>query len=227
MDRQQSFRGVILDVDGTLIDSNNGHAAAWVDALHEAGYDVPFEQVRRLIGKGGDKVLPEVSGVEADSPEGKRLSERRKEIFNTRYLPEIQPLPGTRRLLRHIRDRGLKLVVATSAQKDEVQQLLEVAEAADLIQERKTSSDAKDSKPDPDIVEAAVQASGFDPSELVMLGDTPYDIEAASKSGVASIALRSGGWDDRDLDGAIAIYDNPEDLLAHYDESPLVASHAG
>ena len=117
--------------------------------------------------------------------------------------------------------------MATSAQKDEVQQLLEVAEAADLIQERKTSSDAKDSKPDPDIVEAAVQASGFDPSELVMLGDTPYDIEAASKSGVASIALRSGGWDDRDLDGAIAIYDNPEDLLAHYDESPLVASHAG
>ncbi len=227
MDQKRTFHCVILDVDGTLIDSNDAHASSWVDTLREAGYDVPFESVRRLIGKGSDKLLPEVSGVQADSPEGKRLGKRRGEIFKSEYLPKVQAFPETRTLLAHMRDNGLKLVVASSAQKEELQVLLEIAGAADLVQERKSSGDAKESKPDPDIVEAALQSSGFGAPDAVMLGDTPYDIEAAAKCGVATIAVRCGGWDDEGLAGALAIYDDPADLLAHYDASPLGPSQVG
>lgn len=215
------IRGVLLDIDGTLIDSNDAHARAWVDALAEHNYTVSLEHVRRLIGKGGDKVLPEVTGLQKDSPEGQQISQRRSEIFKTRYLPDIRPLSGTRDLLQHILDRGLALVVATSAQGDEAEALLQAAGVADLIEMRTTSSDARHSKPDPDIVDAALQRLGEPAQAALMIGDTPYDVQAAGRAGVPIIALRSGGWDDSDLVGALAIYDDPADLLAHYDASPL------
>jgi phosphoglycolate phosphatase-like HAD superfamily hydrolase len=120
-----------------------------------------------------------------------------------------------------MRDEGLKLVVASSAKEDELTPLLEKAGTADLIEKKTSSDDAENSKPDPDIVKAALDRSGLAPDEVVMLGDTPYDIEAASRAGVRAVALRSGGWKDRDLSGAIAAYDDPADLLAHYDSSPL------
>ena len=215
------IRGVILDVDGTLVDSNDAHASAWVDALQEAGHAVRFERVRRLIGMGGDKLLPEVTGIEKDSPEGKRLSDRRREIFATRYLPKLGAFPEVDRLLQHMKDSSLTLVVASSAESDELDRLLELAGAADMVEERASSSDAEQSKPEPDIVMAALERSGLDADEVVMLGDTPYDIEAATKAGVKMIALRCGGWDTPDLAGAIAVYDSPAALLAAYDDSPL------
>jgi HAD superfamily hydrolase (TIGR01509 family) len=193
------IRGVILDVDGTLIDSNDAHAHAWVDAFTEAGIQVEYEQVRRLIGKGGDKLMPEVSGIEKDSEQGKQIADRRSEIFSTRYLTTLKPFPGTRDLLVRMRDAGLKLVVASSAEGEELEQLLKVAQAEDLIEEKASSSDAEESKPDPDIVQAAIHDSGFKPEELLMLGDTPYDIEAATRASVRTVALRAGGWQDQDL----------------------------
>ncbi|MEN3330651.1 MAG: hypothetical protein V7641_16 [Blastocatellia bacterium] len=215
------IRGVILDVDGTLVDSNDAHARAWVEALAEHGINISFEQVRRLIGMGGDKLLPKVAGIAEDTPKGKAISRRRGEIFKTRYLPHIKAFPRTRELLRRMHDDGLKLVVASSAKEDELKPLLEIAGAADLIEEKTSSDDADNSKPDPDIVKAALDGAGFAANEAVMLGDTPYDIEAATRAGVRVIAFRSGGWDDAQLAGAIAIYDGPADLLAHYDESSL------
>ena len=214
-------RGVILDVDGTLVDSNDAHARAWVEALSEQGVEVEFEKARRLIGMGGDKLLPEISGMEEESPEGKRAGERRGQIFKEKYLPSIKPLPGARELLKRLREDGLKLVVASSAKKDELDPLLEIAGASDLIEGKTSSDDAENSKPDPDIVEAALEKAALSPDEVVMLGDTPYDIESAGKAGVEVIALRSGGWEDEDLSGAVAIYQDPADLLARYDESPL------
>ena len=210
-----------MDVDGTLVDSNDAHARAWVEALAENGVDVPFEKVRPLIGKGGDKLLPEVSGIEEESPEGERIGSSRSKIFKERYLPNIKAFPQTRELLKRMRDEGLKLVVASSAKEDELTPLLEKAGAADLIEKKTSSDDAENSKPDPDIVKAALDKSGLAPDEVVMLGDTPYDIEAASRAGVRAMALRSGGWKDCDLSGAIATYDDTADLLAHYDSSPL------
>ncbi len=215
------IRGIILDIDGTLVDSNDAHARAWVEALAEHGIKASFEEVRRLIGMGGDKLLPKVSGLSEETAEGQAISKRRGEIFKGRYLPHIKAFPRTRELLQRMRDDGLKLVVASSAKEDELKPLLKVAGAADLIEEKTSSDDADHSKPDPDIVHAALDGAGFTAAEAVMLGDTPYDIEAASRAGVRVIAFRSGGWDDAELAGAAAIYDGPADLLAHYDESPL------
>jgi HAD superfamily hydrolase (TIGR01509 family) len=217
----KAIRGVILDVDGTLVDSNDAHANAWVEALAEHGRQVAFKKIRPLIGMGGDKLLPEAAGIEEDSDEGKKISEYRSEVFKKKYLPVLKPFPGVRELLERMRGEGLKLVVASSAKKDELKHLLEIAGAADLIEGKTSSSDAESSKPDPDIIQAALDDSGLPPGEVVMLGDTPYDIESAGRAGVKTIALRCGGWDDSKLTGAIAIYDGPRDLLARYDSSPL------
>ncbi|HET9529865.1 MAG TPA: HAD family hydrolase [Blastocatellia bacterium] len=213
--------GVILDVDGTLVDSNDAHAHAWVEALAERGIKVEFERVRRLIGMGGDKLLPEVSGIFEDTEEGKAISERRSELFKTRYLPNLKSFPNTEALLERMRDSGLKLVVASSAKKDELKPLLRIAGADRFIEEKTSSDDAENSKPDPDIVQAALDDLELSPDEVLMLGDTPYDLEAAGRAGVKMIALRCGGWDDESLKGSVAIYDDPADLLANYDSSPL------
>jgi HAD superfamily hydrolase (TIGR01509 family) len=215
------LKGVIFDIDGTLVDSNDAHAQCWVDTLAEAGYQVPFEAVRPLIGMGADKLLPEIIGIRHDSEQGKKLIKRRSEIFREKYLPHLRPLPGARALVLRVRDDGLKAIVATSAKDEELKGLLEAAKVDDLMEEKATASDAKRSKPDPDIVEAAIEESGVAAGNAVMIGDTPYDVEAATRAGVRIIAFRSGGWDDASLKGAVQIYDGPADLLTHYDASLL------
>jgi HAD superfamily hydrolase (TIGR01509 family) len=219
------IQGAILDVDGTLVESNDAHAHAWVDALAEHGLKVPFERVRRLIGKGGDKLLHEVSGLQEDSAEGKKISKRRQEIFKKSYLPSLRPTHGAKELLQQMRKAGLKLVVASSAKKDELTPLLRVCGAEKLIQDQTSSDDAERSKPDPDIVHAALKQIALVPDKVIMLGDTPYDVEAAGKAGVRAVAFRCGGWDDKGLAGAAAVYDDPADLLAHYESSPFATEN--
>lgn len=211
----------LLDVDGTLLDSNDAHARSWVDALAERGIDVEFEDVRRRIGKGGDKLLPEITGIPLEDPRGEAISKRRGAIFKEKYLQTLKPFPQVRELLEAMRARGLRLVVATSAKKDESQALIEKAGVADLIDKKTTSDDAEESKPDPDIVVAALKRAKTDAQHAIMLGDTPYDVSAAKKAGVACVALRSGGWKDPDLEDAIAIYDDAADLLRQFDGSPF------
>ena len=215
------LEGVIFDIDGTLVDSNDAHAQSWVDTFADAGYDVPFDVVRPLIGMGADKLLPKTIGVKHDSKGGKKLIKLRSEIFREKYLPTLRPLKGSRALVLRVRADGLKAIVATSAKDEELQGLLNAAEVADLMEEKATASDARRSKPDPDIVEAAIEESGTSLRKLVMIGDTPYDVEAATKAKVRTIAFRSGGWSDDDLHGAVEIYDGPADLLTRYDSSLL------
>jgi HAD superfamily hydrolase (TIGR01509 family) len=216
-----SLKGVIFDIDGTLVDSNDAHAQSWVDTFAEAGYEMPFEVVRPLIGMGADKLLPKTIGILHDSEQGKKLIKRRSEIFRERFLPRLQPLHGARALVLRVREDGLKAIVATSAKDEELKGLLKAAKVEDLMEEKATASDAKKSKPDPDIVEAAIEESGISPENAVMIGDTPYDVEASTRAGVRIIAFRSGGWDDASLKGATEIYDGPSDLLARYGASLL------
>src|ERR687889_2156399 len=217
-----ALRTVLLDIDGTLIDSNDAHARAWVDSLRVHGYVVPFEQVRPLIGMGGDKVLPQLTGLDPESGEAERMGETRSELFLQRELPRLQPTRGARALLEHMLARELELVVATSAKTDEVRALLEQAGVSDLIQLASSADDADRSKPDPDIVQAALRLSRSQAAHSAMLGDTPYDVEASTRARVPAIALRCGGWwDDAALARATAIYHDPADLLAHSEESPL------
>jgi HAD superfamily hydrolase (TIGR01509 family) len=208
------IRGVLLDIDGTLLDSNDAHAQSWVDIFQRHRLDIPFPRVRALIGKGGDKLLPELTGIDAESPRGKELSEERRKLFLERYLPGLQPTRGARGLVERVEASGLRVIVATSSNEKELGALLEQAGVADLIR-RATSSDDGASKPDPDIIKAALEEGNLAAGEAVMVGDTPYDIEAAARSGVKAIALRCGGWwDDAALKGAVAIYDDPAELAA-------------
>jgi HAD superfamily hydrolase (TIGR01509 family) len=216
------YRAVIFDVDGTLVDSNDAHAQAWVDALADRGRRVEFARVRPLIGMGGDKLLAEAAGIDVESPEGKDIDARRRDIFTRRFLPHLAPTRGARELLEWLRDQRMRLVVATSAQQAELGNLLRVAGATKFFDATTSSDDAERSKPDPDIVQAAIARTGCADAEVIMIGDTPYDIEAAHRAHIDVIALRSGGWPDRDLARAAAIYDDPADLLEHYDLSPFV-----
>ena len=216
------YRAVLLDVDGTLVDSNDAHAHAWVEALAESGRRVDFLRARPLVGMGSDKVLPALIGIAADSAEGEQLVRRRGEIFRANYLPHLRPTRGAQRMLEWLRDDGLQLVVATSAKPEELEGLLQVAGATRLIDGASSSADADRSKPDPDIVHAALGKADCKPEEAIFIGDTPYDIAAGSRIGVAVIALRCGGWwTDRSFHGAAAVYDDPDDLVEHYLLSPF------
>jgi phosphoglycolate phosphatase-like HAD superfamily hydrolase len=214
------IRGVLLDVDGTLVGSNDAHAHAWMDALRESGVSASFEQVRRRIGEGGDKLLPEVSGIDAESPKGKSIARRRQAIFLEKYLPTLRSCRGSADLLRTLAAGGFRLAVASSAKKEELDPLLRICGADRWIQAGTSSDDAERSKPDPDIVHSALGELKMAAGEVALLGDTPYDVEAGRRAGVVVIAVRCGGWNDRDL-AADAIYDDPADLLANLDRSPL------
>lgn len=210
---------VILDVDGTLVDSNGAHAAAWVDAFAEAGVAVDPGRVRRAIGMGGDKLMPEVSRIAADSPLGKRISQRRAEIFKERYLPQVRSFPGVRELAQRFVADKFRLAVASSAKEDELGPLLERAMVADLIPTRTSSDDVENSKPDPDIVVAAIERARAPRDRTVMIGDTPYDVAAAKGAGIAVVGFESGGWTRSELKGAVEVYANAAELLARYERS--------
>jgi HAD superfamily hydrolase (TIGR01549 family) len=210
---------VILDVDGTLIDSNDAHARSWVDAFSAHGVTVAFEPVRRAIGMGGDKLMPEVSGIEEDSEQGTAIREYRKRHFKEHYLPHLRPFARVREMVERFAAEGFSLVVASSAGDSELEPLLKQAGVADLLPQRTSSDDAEESKPEPDIVRAALEKASCAPEEAVMLGDTPYDIEAATRAGVRVVALESGGWSRDELRGAAEVYASPGDLLGQYDGS--------
>lgn len=214
-------RAILLDIDGTLIDSNDEHAWAWVDTGVEFGHDIQYDKVRWLIGMGGDKVLPALTGITEDSPEGEKILARRGEIFREKYAPLLQPFEKVRDLLLHMQENGNQLVVATSASDEDLETLLEQAGIDDILKKATSADDAEESKPAPDIVEAALKKAGVGPEQAVMIGDTPYDIAAATRAGVPIIALRCGGWQDDDLRGAVELYDDPADLLARYSASIL------
>ena len=214
---------VLFDIDGTLVDSNDAHAHAWVKAFAEGGVRVQFDAVRCAIGMGGDKLMPAVAGIEEETPLGTRISTYRGEIFKSQYLAQVQPFRDAGTLVRRIEALGLKAVAASSAKRDELEALLRIADATSLLGKAASGDDADGSKPDPDIVHAALKKAGVNAGEAVMIGDTPYDVEAASRAGVVAIAFRCGGWTDEALRGAIAIYDGPWDLLSRLDDSPLGA----
>lgn len=216
-----AIKAVLLDVDGTLIDSVDAHANAWVDVCAEFGYEVSFDEVRRMIGMGGDRVLPELTGLEDDSETGQQIMRRRGEIFHEEYLPRLQPFPRVREMLDQFVSAGYKNVAASSASVNDLKALLEQAGVEDMFHEQTSSDDAESSKPAPDIIIAALEKAGCEADEAVMIGDTPYDVKAANRAGVECVAFRCGGWRDHDLGDAVAIYDDAADLLDHYGESPL------
>ena len=224
-----TLKGILLDIDGTLVLSNNAHAYAWVEAFAAFGYDIKFEQVRPLIGMGGDQVVPRlVSELSGDEGVGKQIADRRKELIINKFGADLSSAPGSRDLILRLKQEGFKLVVASSATSEELSVLLKAAQVDDLLTEepKTTSDDADNSKPAPDLVQSALKKGKLESGQAIMLGDTPYDIQAANAAGVNVIAFRCGDFDDSQLSGALAIYDNPADLLTQFERSPLTDSEA-
>jgi HAD superfamily hydrolase (TIGR01509 family) len=215
-------RAVLFDIDGTLLDSNDAHAHAWLDALRGHGMNLPFDLVRSKIGMGGDKLLREIADIDHESLEGRSITERRIALLKGHYMADLGPFAGARVLVDRLRSRGLLCAAVTSSKAIDAADLLREAGVADLMDHVITADDADASKPDPDLVEVALERIGVAAEEAVLVGDTPYDVEAGQRAGVAVIAFRCGGWKDKDLAGAIAIYDGPADLSSHLDESALV-----
>lgn len=214
-------RAVLLDIDGTLLDSNHAHALAWQETLRRHQHPLAYERIRALIGKGSDKLLAELLG-DLDPAFAEQLVDHRRRLFLEEHLPSLQPTPGARALIKRLLAEEIELVVASAAGGAEMQAMLERAGVADLLDRVVTSDDAEHSKPDPDIVQAALARCGVEPVEAMMLGDTPYDIEAARAAGVDAIAVRCGGWwDDASLHAAAAVYDSPQALVDQWDRSPI------
>jgi phosphoglycolate phosphatase-like HAD superfamily hydrolase len=212
---QATLKAILLDIDGTLVDSNTEHAKAWAEALKEFGYDVPVEHIRRWIGMGGDKILPRVDKKLDDQHDpGKAIAKRRGEIFHERYVSQLTQTPGATELLERLGACGLLRVAATSAKKDEFIAITRAAGIAGAIDLATTSDEVERSKPDADIVQSALAKAGCSAGDALYLGDTPYDIEAAHLAGVAIVALECGGWNREELGDADAVYATPAALLA-------------
>ncbi|MEJ7603222.1 MAG: HAD family hydrolase [Kofleriaceae bacterium] len=213
---------VLLDVDGTLVDSNDAHAHAWVEALADHDLEVAFERVRRMIGMGGDRLIEAVGGPARGTKQNERLGEHRSEVFRERWLSHVKPLLGARELVLRLRAEGYRYAIASAARDDELSSLLEIADLVDLCEAATTSDDVTRSKPDPEIVEAAIaQLLGAERSRTVMIGDTPYDLQAARGASVDLIGVTTGGWSAEHLSGAVGIFDGPADVLARWHASPL------
>jgi phosphoglycolate phosphatase-like HAD superfamily hydrolase len=204
---------VLLDVDGTLVDSNDAHAHAWVEALAKFGHEVTFARVRQLIGMGGDRLVEAATGLSRDSKANKRIGDARSDIFLERWLHTVRPIQGARTLVLRLRSEGYQYALASAAKTEELEPLIELADIADLVPNRTTSSDVENSKPDPDTIEAALaKLTCVERSQAVMVGDTPYDVLAARQANVAIIGVTSGGWSAEALTGAIAIATGPAEL---------------
>jgi HAD superfamily hydrolase (TIGR01509 family) len=227
IDNAAPVRGVLLDIDGTLLDSNGAHAATWAQALSEYGIRAHRAMVQPLIGMGGDRVLRAVSEMEPEPEVAERIEERRGDLFRREWLPELRAFPRARELVQALRRAGCRIVAASSATREDLAGLLERAGVADLVDEQVSSDDARSSTPAPDILLAALERGGLVAEETLLVGDTPWDVEAARRAHVRCVALRCGGWPDNALDGAVAIFDDPADLLAHLDRLPLADPHAG
>ncbi|RZF26492.1 HAD family hydrolase [Paraburkholderia sp. UYCP14C] len=215
----------IFDIDGTLVDSVDLHALAWREAFAHFGHDVSFEQARSQIGKGGDKLRLVFLSDAQNRDHGDALEQWRSAHFKKHYLPLVRPFSAVPDLLRRIRDKGLKLGAASSAKQDELEVYLEIAKVGTLFDATTSSSDADQSKPAPDIFEAALHKLGSAPENAIAIGDSPYDAQAAGRLGMRTIGLLSGCFTEQALRdaGCIAVYPGPGALFACLDASPLLA----
>ncbi len=216
---------LIFDIDGTLLDSVDLHAQAWQEALEHFGHHIRLADIRTQIGKGGDQLLPVFIPQEELRERGKEIQEFRGNLFKQKYLKQVKPFPGVRALFEKVLANDQKLALASSAKGDELKHYERIAQVEDLVQVETSSADAEKSKPHPDIVEAAIArlGQGIERTQVLMIGDSPYDAEAAKRAGIATVGVRCGGFPEASLRqaGCVAIYQDPEDLLRNYDSSPL------
>ncbi|MEV4544115.1 haloacid dehalogenase superfamily, subfamily IA, variant 3 with third motif having DD or ED/haloacid dehalogenase superfamily, subfamily IA, variant 1 with third motif having Dx(3-4)D or Dx(3-4)E [Micromonospora echinaurantiaca] len=216
--------GVLFDVDGTLVDSTYLHTVSWWEALRQDDRPVPMATIHRAIGMGSDKLLDHLLGPERDRDADDRLRDAHDTLYGE-YWERLQPLPRAADLLRACAEHGLRVVLATSAAEHEVAALRRALAADDVIDTVTSSADARQSKPAPDILVAALEQSGLDAARVVFVGDSVWDVAAAGKLDIPCVGLTCGGTSRGELAGAgaVAVYEDPAALLAALPDSPVLA----
>ena len=211
-------RAALLDVDGTLIDANYQHALAWYRAFKRHGIVVPLWRIHRHVGMGGDQLIPALVGDHVDED---AISDARKEEYR-KLIDGVSPLAGARELIEELKQRGFTVVLASSSPQDEIDHYLELLDARALADGWTTDDDVESTKPEPDLVRAALDKAGTD--DGVMVGDTPWDIEAARKAGLATVTVITGGFSEQELRdaGAAAVFESLDEVRRHLDEPPFV-----
>jgi HAD superfamily hydrolase (TIGR01509 family) len=216
-----TVKAALCDLDGTLVDSNALHAEAWRRTFEHFGIAVSFDEALHQIGKGGDQLIPVFVPKKDIGSLQKPIEEYRKELFQREYFSRVKAFPGSRDLLVKMKEAGLRVAVASSASKQDLARLKKIAGIEDIVEEETSSDDAENSKPFPDIFEAALKRLGLEASETLALGDTPWDIESARNAGLSTVAVTSGGWTRDELReaGAIEIYRDIAELAANFASS--------
>jgi len=215
-------RGVLFDVDGTLVDTTYLHAVTWWEVLRQHDRDVPMAKIHRAIGMGSDKILDHLLGTERDKGDDEAMSSAHDVLYGA-WWERLRPLPGAGDLLRACAGLGLAVVLASSAKGHELELLRRIIDAEDVITAATSSADAGESKPAPDILAAALEQAGLDPRHAVYVGDSVWDVEAAGRLGMACIGLTCGGTSAAELleAGAVETYDDPAALLTALDSSAV------
>jgi HAD superfamily hydrolase (TIGR01509 family) len=212
----------ILDIDGTLVDTNYQHALAWFRAFAHHDIILPIWRIHRHIGMGGDQVVTALCGEGTEARLGDDIRHAEGEEYG-KLIGEVRTMEGSRELIESLKQRGHVVVLASSAKQDEVDAYLDLLDARDLADAWTTSADVESTKPAPDLVHAAVQRVGSDPADAVMVGDTPWDVKAAEAAEVPTLAVLTGGFSAGELReaGAIAVFESVAELTEHLDRSPL------
>jgi HAD superfamily hydrolase (TIGR01549 family) len=213
----------ILDIDGTLVDTNFHHAIAWYRAFHQHEVVLPIWRIHRHIGMGGDQLVEALAGERIENEQGDDIRAAEKVLYSE-LIGEVEPLEGSRELIEDLKERGHAVVLASSAKEDEVEHYLGLLDARELADGWTTSADVEATKPEPDLVQAAVEKAGG--GDAVMVGDTTWDCEAAGRAGVETVAVLTGGFSEAELReaGAVAVYQSIQDLRESLDETPLTPS---
>ena len=217
-------QAAIFDLDGTLLDSVDLHAIAWHEALAEFGHHATFEQVRSQIGKGGDKLIPAFLSPREQQQHGAELEAWRSRRFKSKYMSLIRPFSAVPDLLLRAREAGIRIAIASSAKRSEMEQYLEIAAISSLVDEATSSEDVEQSKPEPDVFESILQKLRIAGEHAIAIGDTPYDAEAAGKAHVPTIGVLCGGFKESELRkaGCLEIYRSPAALLGCIGKSLLM-----
>jgi HAD superfamily hydrolase (TIGR01509 family) len=213
----------ILDIDGTLVDTNFHHAIAWYRAFRQHEIVLPIWRIHRHIGMGGDQLIAAVCDDETEKEKGDDIRAAEKTLY-FELITQVEPLAGSRELIENLKARGHSVVLASSAKEEEVEHYLDLLDARELADDWTTSADVEATKPQPDLVQAALDKAGTD--EGVMVGDTTWDCEAAKRAGVPAVTVLTGGFSAAELRdaGAVAVYHSIEELRGALDETPLAAS---
>jgi HAD superfamily hydrolase (TIGR01509 family) len=212
----------ILDIDGTLVDTNYHHAIAWYRSFRDNGIVLPIWRIHRHIGMGGDQLVGALTDERTEDEKGDAIRDTEKEIY-MKLIDEVEPMKDSRELLQECKRRGHSLILASSAKEDEVDHYLGLLDARELADAWTTSADVESTKPQPDLVNAALERAGEGAGEGVMVGDTPWDVKAASSAGVETLVVRTGGFGEDELRdaGAAAVFESVAELCERLDETPL------